>query len=617
MSYDGRVKRLLPILLLSLYYLLFTPTFSYAQQSPDTQERSQSSSEPLKVTLEPSQIYANTPSVTFTFSGQKITPGREYTFAIWKPSEKNISATNYTGFIRKAADSTGTLTFELNLQKKYNSPGGVIYYVNVPGIWNYKVWQGTEKEFAVDKVIKNDGTYTINPRCDKTAGCIALYVQHNIVQERTKFPLFIINPIDEQYSVWWSKQKVLAYYKRFSATSDISAARKAEVGLTKVLADRGLDPDTRVVEVEIAAPPVAIDIGSSLKEEKEILCASQQGTSFNIQNPNGLTCDFGLQMLITTAAPNPDDSRDTFLFSNQPGVPDPSGTPIVNAENPNNPNTGNKIEPTALPPSPPCADGHLSPIYDSPEGTTGRKLLGSNCDKVNTAIGPIDTTPGGIIQNIYNMLLGLSGGIAVIMIIIAGYQLITSQGEPEKIKDAKERITAAIMGLLFIVFSFLIFEILIVNVLKLPGFGQSGKSVQLNDGSKASVHCFGPEAIHYYQLGFCTRQEAMLPCRGAITDSDSTEPTTKANANELYTTCQAAGIIDKNGQMTNVVCYGPGVLESFGNGGGCSRQQATAVCKQAFGMRSTNQKSADIQNPSEVFQNCVDKGLIDGNGNIK
>jgi hypothetical protein len=47
-----------------------------------------------------------------------------------------------------------------------------------------------------------------------------------------------------------------------------------------------------------------------------------------------------------------------------------------------------------------------------------------------------------------------------------------SQGNPDQIKDAREQLTAAIIGLLFVVFSLVILQIIGVNILNLPGFSK-------------------------------------------------------------------------------------------------------------------------------------------------
>ncbi len=88
----------------------------------------------------------------------------------------------------------------------------------------------------------------------------------------------------------------------------------------------------------------------------------------------------------------------------------------------------------------------------------------------NTALGQISTGVGGFSQDLFRIVLGISGGIAVILIIISGYKLMTSRGNPEQLQQAKEQLTAAIVGLLFIIFSLVILQSIGVNILQLPGF---------------------------------------------------------------------------------------------------------------------------------------------------
>lgn len=99
------------------------------------------------------------------------------------------------------------------------------------------------------------------------------------------------------------------------------------------------------------------------------------------------------------------------------------------------------------------------------------KLNGGNtCSSLSTALGTFQTDIGGLTKNIFSVMLGFSGGIAVLLIIAAGYQLMVSQGNPEKVKEARERLVAAIVGLIFIFFSVTILQIIGVNLLQIPGF---------------------------------------------------------------------------------------------------------------------------------------------------
>lgn len=90
----------------------------------------------------------------------------------------------------------------------------------------------------------------------------------------------------------------------------------------------------------------------------------------------------------------------------------------------------------------------------------------------NTAVGDISSDPSKFISRLFGIILSLAGIIAVLVIIYSGYILLTSQGTPEKVQSAKETLTAAIVGLVFTIFSLVILQTIGVDILHLPGFGK-------------------------------------------------------------------------------------------------------------------------------------------------
>ncbi|GEM_PF-4443907 len=113
------------------------------------------------------------------------------------------------------------------------------------------------------------------------------------------------------------------------------------------------------------------------------------------------------------------------------------------------------------PPAPPCA---------KPFGPDGK------CPGVNSAFGIFNTEPGQFITKIFAIILSLSGGIALLLIIRAGYMFMISQGKPEELQKAREQLIAAIVGLMFMIFSFVILQVIGVDILRIPGFGGAGGS---------------------------------------------------------------------------------------------------------------------------------------------
>lgn len=129
--------------------------------------------------------------------------------------------------------------------------------------------------------------------------------------------------------------------------------------------------------------------------------------------------------------------------------------------------------PTPIAPPPPCSEwtdlsGTLIPTGDE---RIQNPDYSKKCASVSTGLGiDIKTNPVDLVKSVFGIILSLSGGIALILIIMSGYQLIFSQGNPEQVKAAQEQLTSAIVGLLFIIFSLVILQIIGADILKIPGF---------------------------------------------------------------------------------------------------------------------------------------------------
>lgn len=80
-------------------------------------------------------------------------------------------------------------------------------------------------------------------------------------------------------------------------------------------------------------------------------------------------------------------------------------------------------------------------------------------EKVEELIRGIeDSNPGktdvaGLMGTFLNIALPLSVLAAALLMAFAAYKMITSQGNPDKLKDAREQIGNAITGLVFILVS--------------------------------------------------------------------------------------------------------------------------------------------------------------------
>ncbi len=90
---------------------------------------------------------------------------------------------------------------------------------------------------------------------------------------------------------------------------------------------------------------------------------------------------------------------------------------------------------------------------------------------ISTAIGCISATDAGeFVGELFKLGIGIAGGIAMLLILFGGFQILTSTGNPEKLNAGKELIGSAIAGLLMILFSTFLLKVIGVNILCIPGF---------------------------------------------------------------------------------------------------------------------------------------------------
>lgn len=94
-----------------------------------------------------------------------------------------------------------------------------------------------------------------------------------------------------------------------------------------------------------------------------------------------------------------------------------------------------------------------------------------NGDKgINTAIGCIPiTNTNEFVGFILKWAIGIGGGIAFLLIIYAGFMIMTSSGNPERLKAGQELLTSAIAGIIMLIFSVFILRFIGIDILKLPG----------------------------------------------------------------------------------------------------------------------------------------------------
>ena len=88
----------------------------------------------------------------------------------------------------------------------------------------------------------------------------------------------------------------------------------------------------------------------------------------------------------------------------------------------------------------------------------------------DTDFGQLCNDPATLVSQIYKYGLGLIGGVALLFIIYGGYLILSSQGEPEKVKTGRSYIVYSIVGLLLALGGFVFYQVVAQNILGIPGF---------------------------------------------------------------------------------------------------------------------------------------------------
>lgn len=104
-------------------------------------------------------------------------------------------------------------------------------------------------------------------------------------------------------------------------------------------------------------------------------------------------------------------------------------------------------------------------------GSSTGDIKCSDGNSIDTAIGCIPIgDQNALIGFFLKWGIGIGGGIAFILIIFAGFQIMTSRGDPNRLKAGQELMTSAIAGLLLLIFSLIILRIIGFDILNITAF---------------------------------------------------------------------------------------------------------------------------------------------------
>lgn len=113
-----------------------------------------------------------------------------------------------------------------------------------------------------------------------------------------------------------------------------------------------------------------------------------------------------------------------------------------------------------------------------------------------TALGRIEATPQGFLKTVLSLGIGIAGLIAFILLLYGGFQIVTSQGNAEKVQNGQAIITSAIVGLLFILASVFLLGFIGGNLIGIPQFRNSGgttTNTKINNSAKQRQTSFQEE----------------------------------------------------------------------------------------------------------------------------
>ena len=71
-----------------------------------------------------------------------------------------------------------------------------------------------------------------------------------------------------------------------------------------------------------------------------------------------------------------------------------------------------------------------------------------------------DNSPMGLITKVIGFLLSIVGLVAIVFIIIGGFQYIMSRGDEEQASAGKKTLTNAIIGLVIVILSYIIVSVI-------------------------------------------------------------------------------------------------------------------------------------------------------------
>lgn len=84
-----------------------------------------------------------------------------------------------------------------------------------------------------------------------------------------------------------------------------------------------------------------------------------------------------------------------------------------------------------------------------------------SADSVNIPKAELNTAQ---FENIFSVILGIAGAVAVIFVVLGGIKYSMSQGNASELEKAKDRIVYSLVGLGFVIMAFTIVQFVTANL---------------------------------------------------------------------------------------------------------------------------------------------------------
>lgn len=97
-------------------------------------------------------------------------------------------------------------------------------------------------------------------------------------------------------------------------------------------------------------------------------------------------------------------------------------------------------------------------------------MAACSLSEISTDFGCFPNDPIGFVQKFYGIGLGFVAGIALLTLILGGYQIMTSRGDPRRVNIGKSYIFYSIAGLMLAIFGYVFIQVIVVDILHVPGF---------------------------------------------------------------------------------------------------------------------------------------------------